>query len=40
MSKVAWENSHIEKARGSDEDPLQFRVFCESVTDDSQVMDH
>lgn len=40
MSKVAQENSHPEKAQGSGKDPLQLRMFCDSVTDDSQAMDH
>lgn len=40
MSKVAQENPHTEKARGSDQGPLQLRMFPDSVTDDSQAMEH
>lgn len=40
MSKVAQENSHIEKAWGSDKGPLQLRMFCDPVSDDSPAMDH
>lgn len=40
VSKVAQENSHIEKARGSDQGPLQLRMFRDFVIDDSQATDH